>query len=78
MSQSSSPTIVPLPGRLDRQKGGSAHNKAPIWPITSAENGVTTALAAKCARTARADGVCCKELLKEERTLIDPDIVRDV
>jgi len=40
--------------------------------------GVSTPAAAKCSRTSRADGVCCKELVDEERTLIDPDVVRDV
>ncbi|KAF8873795.1 VIT family-domain-containing protein [Gymnopilus junonius] len=31
--------------------------------------------ASMCART---DGVCCKELIHDERTLIDPDVIRDV
>ncbi|KAJ2925327.1 hypothetical protein H1R20_g11775, partial [Candolleomyces eurysporus] len=28
--------------------------------------------------SSRPDGVCCKDLIKDERTLIDPDVVRDV
>lgn len=73
-SLSSTPTIVPLP-RSDRHH--DAH-KPPVWPITRAEPGLTTPLAAKCAAAARPEGVCCKDLIKEERTLIDPDVVRDV
>jgi VIT1/CCC1 family predicted Fe2+/Mn2+ transporter len=39
----------------------------------------TTPLPSKCARQERADGVCCKDLKgDDERTLIDPDVVRDV
>jgi hypothetical protein len=38
-----------------------------------------TPLTSKCARNDRADGICCKDLKGEdERTLIDPDVVRDV
>lgn len=35
-------------------------------------------LSAKCAHVTGDNGICCKELKGEERTLIDPDIVRDV
>ncbi|KAF5341448.1 hypothetical protein D9758_014730 [Tetrapyrgos nigripes] len=50
----------------------------PIWPIENSVDSETTPLTAKCARNSRADGICCKELKAEERTLIDPDVVRDV
>jgi len=33
---------------------------------------------ARCSRHVRPDGVCCKELKGDDRTLIDPDVVRDV
>ncbi|KIL68402.1 hypothetical protein M378DRAFT_881280 [Amanita muscaria Koide BX008] len=72
--QSDQPAAVPLPAR----RGGTTQTKPPIWPIDNAENGVETPLIAKCAQSSRPDGVCCKELRQEERTLIDPDIVRDV
>lgn len=39
---------------------------------------MTTPLAAKCAVSSRDNGVCCKELIKDDRTLIDPDVIRDV
>ncbi|TFK20625.1 DUF125-domain-containing protein [Coprinopsis marcescibilis] len=74
-SVSSTPTIVPLPSRHDKLQ--NVH-KPPVWPIESSESGTNTPLAAKCARTTRQDGVCCKELIKDERTLIDPDVVRDI
>ncbi|KAF8635682.1 hypothetical protein AX15_000308 [Amanita polypyramis BW_CC] len=70
----SQPTSVPLPPkqRLISQ------SRPPVWPIENAESGIETPLAAKCARATRRDGICCKELRKDERTLIDPEIVRDV
>ncbi|KAG6872339.1 hypothetical protein C0995_010636 [Termitomyces sp. Mi166 len=64
---------VPLPSREQ-----NPINAAPVWPITSSRSGVTVPLPANCARPNREDGICCKELKAEERTLIDPDIVRDV
>jgi len=73
-SISSVATVVPLPHR----QGTSHRSRAPVWPIDRAESNVATPLVAKCARHSRADGICCKELRKEERTLIDPDVVRDV
>ncbi|KAJ7749367.1 VIT family-domain-containing protein [Mycena olivaceomarginata] len=42
---------------------------------TSAPSPIPTA---RCSRHVRPDGVCCKELKGDDRTLIDPDIVRDV
>ncbi|EAU84122.1 membrane fraction protein [Coprinopsis cinerea okayama7 len=74
-SLSSTPTIVPLPARQDRS---TSVNKPPIWPIDAAASGTNTPLASKCAQATREDGICCKELIKDERTLIDPDVVRDV
>jgi len=73
-SISSVATVVPLPHR----QGTSPSSRVPVWPIDCAESGVVTPLLAKCSRHSRADGICCKELRKEERTLIDPDVVRDV
>lgn len=73
---SSAPNIVPLPSRQER-RASNAH-KPPVWPIDAAEAGTVAPLAAKCAVTSREDGICCKELIKDERTLVDPDIVRDV
>jgi vacuolar iron transporter family protein len=61
---SSPTTAVPLPRRTPSSP------PTPIWPIHSP---------AKCARNERDGGICCKELKDaDERTLIDPDIVRDV
>lgn len=69
------PASVPLPTKLSTSLSQS---KSPVWPIENAEGGIETPLISKCARTSRAGGVCCKELRKDERTLINPDIVRDV
>ena len=44
----------------------------PVWPI---DNTPETPPASKCPRQ---DGICCKELIEKERTLVDPDVVRDV
>jgi len=68
-------TIVPLPSRpitSVKQK------KPPVWPIDNSVPGVEAPSATKCARNTRDDGICCKELIDDERTLIDPDVVRDV
>jgi vacuolar iron transporter family protein len=66
---------LPLPSRPNTSV---KQKKPPVWPIDSSEPGVETPPAAKCARSAQEGGICCKELLDHERTLIDPDIVRDV
>ena len=73
-STSSAPTLVPLP---PRQETLTRLQKPPVWPLT-ADSGVSTPIAAKCDRGGRENGVCCKELITEQRTLIDPDVVRDV
>jgi vacuolar iron transporter family protein len=66
---------VPLP----RNSLPNRQSRPPVWPIDASVADQPTPLAAKCARNSRADGVCCKELKgDDERTLIDPDIVRDV
>ncbi|KAF8170131.1 membrane fraction protein [Pholiota molesta] len=74
-STSSTPTAALLPPRQDTLV---KHKKPPVWPIDDAAPGVSPPPAAKCARNARENGVCCKDLIPEERTLIDPDIVRDI
>ncbi|KAG1750399.1 VIT family-domain-containing protein [Suillus paluster] len=52
--------------------------KPPVWPL-DASGTITPPLPAKCDRNDRQDGVCCKELKDEDdRTLVDPDVVRDV
>ena len=68
MAHSDAP-VVPLPHRPN------ASANPPVWPIDNTAPGVQTPPAAKCGRQ---NGVCCKELIEEERTLVDPDIVRDV
>jgi vacuolar iron transporter family protein len=68
-------TFVPLPRVSETTNRVS---KPPVWPIEASESGPAP-LAAKCARNSRVDGICCKELKDDdERTLIDPDVVRDV
>lgn len=74
-SSNIAPTVFALP----RREGNcTKHNKPPVWPIQASVPQVDIPPSAKCARNSRTDGVCCKELIKEERTLINPDTVRDV
>ncbi|KAJ3490620.1 hypothetical protein NLI96_g1309 [Meripilus lineatus] len=80
-SDSSEPngaSAVPLPRKLSLS--GSMSKKPPVWPITESESSAPAPLPAKCDRhVPNRDGVCCKELREEdERTLVDPDVVRDV
>ena len=64
---------------LKRQGGAISQSKPPVWPIIDAASSQEIPIAAKCAKPVRPDGTCCKELKDpDERTLIDPDIVRDV
>lgn len=64
---------VSLPHREANPKA-----KPPVWPLNSSGS-LTSPLPAKCDRNDRRDGVCCKDLKDEDdRTLIDPDIIRDV
>ncbi|TFY72552.1 hypothetical protein EVG20_g430 [Dentipellis fragilis] len=74
----SSGASVPLPHRRDST---SATNKPPVWSVdTSITPTEPPPLPTKCSRHERGrEGVCCKELKGEdERTLIDPDVVRDI
>ncbi|CDO77405.1 hypothetical protein BN946_scf184857.g11 [Trametes cinnabarina] len=75
--QSSSAPSVPLPHR--RASDALANNKPPVWAINHSV-GPQPPLPAKCDRhEPNRSGVCCKELKgDDERTLIDPDVVRDV
>ncbi|KAF9269508.1 DUF125-domain-containing protein [Marasmius fiardii PR-910] len=77
MSTDQSAPQVALPRR---QADGAVikSTRPPVWPVENAASSVTTPLNAKCARSSMPDGVCCKQLKSEERTLIDPDVVRDV
>jgi len=65
---------VPLP------RSANIHKKPVVWPINPPEHAteVLSASLGKCVNTTPPDGVCCKDLNEEERTLIDPEVVRDV
>ncbi|KAF7798139.1 hypothetical protein EIP86_009355 [Pleurotus ostreatoroseus] len=73
-SENAAPS-VPLPAR--NGNGGST-KKPPVWSISEAA--VPAPLPSKCFRHEPSrSGVCCKELKgDDERTLVDPDVVRDV
>jgi vacuolar iron transporter family protein len=72
------PVSVVLPKRA-LPDAASAAKKPPVWPLDESLGSAHTPLPAKCSRHDRADGVCCKDLKgDDERTLIDPDVVRDV
>ncbi|KAJ7050414.1 membrane fraction protein [Mycena amicta] len=71
----STPASVPLP----RPAAAESTTKPPVWALDSvAPESAPIPASARCSRHVRPDGVCCKELKGEERTLIDPDVVRDV
>ncbi|KAF9078325.1 VIT family-domain-containing protein [Rhodocollybia butyracea] len=74
-TENTSVAAVSLPRRAD---DNSKATKPPVWPITDSVTTEPPPLSSQCDRVSRADGVCCKELKQEERTLIDPDVVRDV
>ena len=53
--------------------------KQPIWTLESTNGGISPPLQAKCDKHGRQGGICCKDLKDDDdRTLIDPDVVRDV
>ncbi|OCH90475.1 membrane fraction protein [Obba rivulosa] len=67
---------VPLPHR--RLSDVVVGNKPPVWSINHSVGNADMPLPAKCSRHERGE-VCCKELKDDdERTLVDPDVVRDV
>jgi hypothetical protein len=79
---------VPLPKKTNGVAEGSANGitKRPqVWAISSttlaaaAVAGASSPLGSKCGKhQGGRRGVCCKELKKEERHLIDPDVMRDM
>ncbi|KAG1819160.1 VIT family-domain-containing protein [Suillus subaureus] len=75
MSNSTTTSAVVLPNR-DAMSG--SNKSQPVWSLES--NGtLTPPLNEKCDRVGRQDGICCKELKDEDdRTLIDPDVIRDI
>ncbi|KAJ7032367.1 VIT family-domain-containing protein [Mycena alexandri] len=58
---------VPLP----RRKGSPPGKQSSVWLLETPEP------PAGCGHS-RPNGICCKELKGDDRTLIDPDVVRDV
>ncbi|KAI0634315.1 DUF125-domain-containing protein [Trametes polyzona] len=76
--QSPAAPSVPLPHR--RGSDTLTTNKPPVWSINQSVGSQPAQLPAKCDRhEPTRSGVCCKELKgDDERTLIDPDVVRDV
>ncbi|KAG2105798.1 VIT family-domain-containing protein [Suillus discolor] len=57
---------------------GDMDTKPPAWPL-NASGTLTPPLPASCDRHDRLDGVCSKDLKDDDdRTLIDPDIIRDI
>jgi len=72
MSPADTVTSVPL-----NRPENAASTKPPVWSLNTAS--APAPLTSKCAMHHRDGGICCKELKGEDdRTLIDPDVVRDV
>lgn len=60
-----------------QRRDASLRSNPPVWALDSSSGNVP--LPHNCDRHGREGGVCCKELKDEDdRTLINPDIVRDV
>ncbi|KAJ7321886.1 membrane fraction protein [Mycena albidolilacea] len=77
MSSSSNATPAPsVP--LSRPEQSDISTEPPVWAIDTVAPTSQPISTARCSRHVRPDGVCCKELKGDDRTLIDPDIVRDV
>ncbi|KAG1819159.1 VIT family-domain-containing protein [Suillus subaureus] len=75
MSNTTTTTAVALPNR-DAMSG--SNKSQPVWSLES-NGSLTPPLNEKCDRVSRQDGICCKELKDEDdRTLIDPDVIRDI
>ncbi len=69
---------VPLRRANGHSNGETDPISEPLWALASA-SGELAPLAAKCDRDTHSRVVCCKTLKGEdERTLVDPDIVRDM
>ena len=68
--------------RLPHRRGSDTltSNKPPVWSINQSACLQPAPLPAKCDRHEPGrSGVCCKELKgDDERTLVNPDVVRDV
>lgn len=72
-SEMNGPFALPLP----RHRDARIVSKPSVWVLDS--NGPEDIPLAECDRRGREGGVCCKDLKdKDRRTLINPDIVRDV
>jgi hypothetical protein len=68
-----------VPLNRPSHRNANSGPKMPVWPLNESLGPQPTPLPSKCARDEREDGVCCKDLKgDDERTLIDPDVVRDV
>ena len=75
---SMSPSEGQLLNAVPLQRTTKNTQKPVVWPINPPERSVELPASNKCMNTSRPDGICCRDLVQEERTLIDPDIVRDV
>jgi len=77
---SDSETTVTAPSiPLPRHTRPDNETTPSVWPLDRPTDTISVPLPAKCAREDGSDGVCCKELKDDdERTLIDPDVVRDI
>lgn len=77
---SMSPSGGQLSDAVPLQRTTKNPQKPMVWPINppNSELSQESPSSNKCVNTSHPDGVCCRDLFQEERTLIDPDIVRDV
>ena len=82
MSTSSSNSTLASAPSVPLNRPGVEPNsgpRVPVWPLNESLAPEVTPLPSKCGRNDRADGICCKDLKSDDdRTLIDPDVVRDV
>ncbi|KZP21325.1 membrane fraction protein [Athelia psychrophila] len=75
-SDNSETTVTSMPLNRKAPTDGNAA-KPPVWSLHATSHAAP--LTSQCAMHHRDGGICCKELKGEDdRTLIDPDVVRDV
>ncbi|KII91673.1 hypothetical protein PLICRDRAFT_517057 [Plicaturopsis crispa FD-325 SS-3] len=72
-------TSVPAPSVALPHRATPDNSRPPIWSINTAVGNELPPLQNKCAKHHNDNGVCCRDLKgDDDRTLIDPDVVRDV
>jgi len=73
-SETNGSFALPLPRHTDARIG----SEPSVWVLHSSNGDVPLLADSECDRRDTEGGVCCKDLKDGDRTLFNPDIVRDV